>query len=120
MIMSNLSNILRIQVFWKGKMVKLGLIEMEVLRHCPAAAVANNWLPSWEIAKKAGLSCRQALAALNRLGAKGFVDCIRPFDDGLLIWGKTEDGEEFCDATSQIPVTDRLKWFLGRARRRRD
>jgi len=69
-----------------GAVVSLGPIERIVLSATPDTYVGNNFLPASDIAKEAGLTVKQTYDALRRLLAKGYVDCIKPFDDSLTTW----------------------------------
>lgn len=69
-----------------GAIVHLGSIEREVLAATPDTAVGNNFAPAEEIASVAGLTTRQTYDALRRLSEKGYVDCVKPFDDQLTTW----------------------------------
>jgi len=69
-----------------GAIVNLGSIEREVLAATPDTAVGNNFAPAEGIASVAGLTTRQTYDALRRLLEKGYVDCVKPWDDSYTIW----------------------------------
>ncbi|MEM3453340.1 MAG: hypothetical protein QW835_06940 [Candidatus Hadarchaeum sp.] len=69
-----------------GTAIELGRVERLVLAATPDTSVGNNFLPAAHIAEKAGLTLNQTCGALRRLLKKGYVDCLRPFEDRLVTW----------------------------------
>jgi len=85
-----------------GTVVSLGTIEYKVLAATPDTRVGNNFLPASDIAKKAGLTVKQTYAALRRLLAKGYVDCIKPFDDNLTTWSSSPFFSKYPEIAKEL------------------